>query len=107
MAPNIGDFVFALVAKAACDGTLAFIPKFHWRMREEKGGGGEAEVAAGIDPREHKRAVKEEEQAKRLLLSRRLPEIVATNQKWSEDHAERVKRVWRIMFFSDWDAQYC
>lgn len=31
-------------------------------------------VAAGIDPREHKRAVKEE-QAKEIITSRRLPEI--------------------------------
>ena len=52
-------------------------------------------VAAGIDPREHKRAVKEE-QAKEII-TRRLGEWLITNQKWSEDHANRVKGALRTI----------
>lgn len=49
-------------------------------------------VAAGIDPREHKRAVKEEKAKEIITFEKVAREWLATNQKWSEDHADRVKK---------------
>jgi hypothetical protein len=49
-------------------------------------------VAAGIDPREHKRAVKEEQAKEIITFEKVAREWLATNQKWSEDHANRVKK---------------
>ncbi|HFL2637178.1 TPA: tyrosine-type recombinase/integrase [Salmonella enterica] len=49
-------------------------------------------VAAGIDPREHKRAVKEEQAKEIITFEKVARDWLATNQKWSEDHAERVKK---------------
>jgi hypothetical protein len=54
-------------------------------------------VAAGIDPREHKRAVKEEQAKEIITFEKVAREWLATNQKWSEDHANRVKRAWRTI----------
>lgn len=47
-------------------------------------------VAAGIDPREHKRAVKEEQAKKAITFESVAREWHATNKKWSEDHSRRV-----------------
>lgn len=49
-------------------------------------------VAAGIDPREHKRAVKEEQAKEIITFEKVAREWIVTNQKWSEDHANRVKK---------------
>ena len=49
-------------------------------------------VAAGIDPREHKRAVKEEQAKEIITFEKVARDWLAVNQKWSEDHAERVKK---------------
>ncbi|HBL7461061.1 TPA: integrase arm-type DNA-binding domain-containing protein [Escherichia coli] len=49
-------------------------------------------VAAGIDPREHKRAVKEEQAKEIITFEKVAREWLVTNQKWSEDHANRVKK---------------
>ncbi|ECG1333843.1 integrase [Salmonella enterica subsp. indica] len=49
-------------------------------------------VAAGIDPREHKRAVKEEQAKEIITFEKVARDWLATNQKWSEDHSERVKK---------------
>ena len=49
-------------------------------------------VAAGIDPREHKRALKEEQAKEIITFEKVAREWLATNQKWSEDHANRVKK---------------
>lgn len=49
-------------------------------------------VAAGIDPREHKRAVKEEQAKEIITFEKVAREWLTTNQKWSEDHANRVKK---------------
>lgn len=49
-------------------------------------------VAAGIDPREHKRAVKEEQAKEITTFEKVAREWLVTNQKWSEDHANRVKK---------------
>ncbi len=49
-------------------------------------------MAAGIDPREHKRAVKEEQAKEIITFEKVARDWLATNQKWSEDHAERVKK---------------
>lgn len=54
-------------------------------------------VAAGIDPREHKRALKEEQAKEIITFEKVAREWLATNQKWSEDHANRVKRAWRTI----------
>ncbi len=54
-------------------------------------------VAAGIDPREHKRAVKEEQAKEIITFEKVAREWLATNQKWSEDHANRVKKAWRTI----------
>ena len=49
-------------------------------------------VTAGIDPREHKRAVKEEQAKEIITFEKVAREWLVTNQKWSEDHANRVKK---------------
>ncbi|MBV4414560.1 integrase arm-type DNA-binding domain-containing protein [Enterobacteriaceae bacterium YMB-R22] len=47
-------------------------------------------VAAGVDPREHKRAVKEEQVKETITFESVAREWHATNKKWSEDHSRRV-----------------
>ncbi|ENM2867230.1 integrase arm-type DNA-binding domain-containing protein [Citrobacter koseri] len=47
-------------------------------------------VAAGIDPREHKRAVKEEQTKEAITFESVARAWHATNKKWSEDHSRRV-----------------
>ncbi|HBH7008176.1 TPA: tyrosine-type recombinase/integrase [Citrobacter freundii] len=47
-------------------------------------------VAAGIDPREHKRVVKEEQAKEAVTFESVAREWHATNKKWSEDHSRRV-----------------
>lgn len=47
-------------------------------------------VAAGIDPREHKRAVKEEQAKEVITFESVARDWHATNKKWSEEHSRRV-----------------
>lgn len=47
-------------------------------------------VAAGIDPRQHKRAVKEEQAKKEITFESVAREWHTANKKWSEDHSRRV-----------------
>ncbi|HEF0062308.1 TPA: integrase arm-type DNA-binding domain-containing protein [Citrobacter pasteurii] len=47
-------------------------------------------VAAGIDPREHKRAVKEEQTKEVITFESVARDWHASNQKWSESHSGRV-----------------
>ena len=47
-------------------------------------------VAAGIDPREHKRAVKEEQTKEAITFESVARDWHATNKKWSEGHRRRV-----------------
>lgn len=47
-------------------------------------------VAAGIDPREHKRAVKEEQTKEAITFESVARDWHTTNKKWSEDHSRRV-----------------
>ncbi|EOT5384733.1 tyrosine-type recombinase/integrase [Klebsiella oxytoca] len=47
-------------------------------------------VAAGIDPREHKRAVKEEQAKEAITFESVARDWHASNQKWSESHSGRV-----------------
>ena len=47
-------------------------------------------VAAGIDPREHKRAVKEELAKEDITFESVAREWHAANKKWSEEHSRRV-----------------
>ena len=47
-------------------------------------------VAAGIDPREHKRAVKEEQAKEVITFELVARDWHASNQKWSESHSGRV-----------------
>lgn len=47
-------------------------------------------VAAGVDPREHKRAVKEEQAKEVITFESVAREWHASNQKWSESHSGRV-----------------
>lgn len=47
-------------------------------------------VAAGIDPREHKRAVKEEQAKEAITFESVARDWHATNKKWSEEHSRRV-----------------
>ncbi|HGU6440549.1 TPA: tyrosine-type recombinase/integrase, partial [Citrobacter amalonaticus] len=47
-------------------------------------------VAAGIDPREHKRAVKEEQAKEAITFESVAREWHANNKKWSEEHSRRV-----------------
>ncbi|EKN4073710.1 tyrosine-type recombinase/integrase [Yersinia enterocolitica] len=47
-------------------------------------------VAAGIDPREHKRAVKEEQTKEAITFESVAREWHGANKKWSKDHSLRV-----------------
>jgi integrase len=47
-------------------------------------------VAAGVDPREHKRAVKEEQTKEVITFESVARDWHASNQKWSESHSARV-----------------
>ncbi len=47
-------------------------------------------VAAGIDPREHKRAVKEEQVKEAITFESVAREWHTANKKWLEDHSRRV-----------------
>ncbi len=47
-------------------------------------------VAAGVDPREHKRAVKEEQAKEVITFESVARDWHASNQKWSESHSDRV-----------------
>lgn len=47
-------------------------------------------VAAGIDPREHKRAVKEEQTKEAITFESVAREWHAVNKKWTEEHSRRV-----------------
>ncbi|MCU2458628.1 integrase arm-type DNA-binding domain-containing protein [Enterobacter hormaechei subsp. hoffmannii] len=47
-------------------------------------------VAAGVDPREHKRAVKEEQAREVITFESVARDWHASNQKWSESHSGRV-----------------
>lgn len=47
-------------------------------------------VAAGVDPREHKRAVKEEQTKEVITFESVARDWHASNQKWSESHSGRV-----------------
>lgn len=47
-------------------------------------------VAAGVDPREHKRVVKEEQAKEVITFESVARDWHASNQKWSESHSARV-----------------
>lgn len=47
-------------------------------------------VAAGVDPREHKRAIKEEQAKEVITFESVARDWHASNQKWSESHSGRV-----------------
>ncbi|HAT8005967.1 TPA: integrase [Citrobacter koseri] len=57
-------------------------------------------VAAGIDPREHKRTVKEEQAKEAITFESVAREWHATNKKWSEDHSRRVLKSLEDNLFS-------
>ena len=57
-------------------------------------------VAAGIDPREHKRAVKEEEAKEAITFESVAREWHAANKKWSEEHSRRVLKSLEDNLFS-------
>lgn len=57
-------------------------------------------VAAGIDPREHKRAVKEEQTKEAITFESVARDWHATNKKWSEDHSRRVLKSLEDNLFS-------
>ena len=57
-------------------------------------------VAAGIDPREHKRAVKEEQTKEAITFESVARDWHATNKKWSEDHSRRVLKSMEDNLFS-------
>lgn len=57
-------------------------------------------VAAGIDPREHKRAVKEEQAKENITFESVAREWHAANKKWSEEHRRRVLKSLEDNLFS-------
>lgn len=57
-------------------------------------------VAAGIDPREHKREVKEEQTKEAITFESVARDWHATNKKWSEDHSRRVLKSLEDNLFS-------
>lgn len=57
-------------------------------------------AAAGIDPREHKRAVKEEQTKEAITFESVARDWHATNKKWSEDYSRRVLKSLEDNLFS-------
>lgn len=57
-------------------------------------------VAAGIDPRVHKRAVKEEQAKENITFESVAREWHAANKKWSEEHSRRVLKSLEDNLFS-------
>lgn len=57
-------------------------------------------VAAGIDPREHKRVVKEEQAKEAVTFESVAREWHAANKKWSEEHSRRVLKSLEDNLFS-------
>ncbi|HBL7241560.1 TPA: integrase arm-type DNA-binding domain-containing protein [Serratia liquefaciens] len=57
-------------------------------------------VAAGIDPREHKRAVKEQQAKENITFESVAREWHAANKKWSEEHSRRVLKSLEDNLFS-------
>ncbi|MFH7379876.1 integrase arm-type DNA-binding domain-containing protein [Klebsiella aerogenes] len=57
-------------------------------------------VAAGIDPREHKRAVKAEQAKENITFESVAREWHAANKKWSEEHSRRVLKSLEDNLFS-------
>lgn len=57
-------------------------------------------VAAGIDPREHKRAVKEEQAKEAITFESVAREWHAANKKWTEEHSRRVLKSLEDNLFS-------
>ncbi len=57
-------------------------------------------VAAGIDPREHKRAVKEEQAKENITFESVARKWHAANKKWSEEHSRRVLKSLEDNLFS-------
>lgn len=57
-------------------------------------------VAAGIDPREHERVVKEEQTKEAITFESVAREWHATNKKWSEEHSRRVLKSLEDNLFS-------
>ncbi|HFR4112906.1 TPA: tyrosine-type recombinase/integrase [Yersinia enterocolitica] len=57
-------------------------------------------VAAGVDPREHKRAVKEEQAKETVTFESVAREWHAANKKWSEEHSRWVLRSLEDNLFS-------
>ncbi|ETS32576.1 phage integrase family protein [Photorhabdus khanii NC19] len=56
-------------------------------------------VAAGIDPREHKHAVKEEQAKEVITFESVARDWHAANKKWSEEHSRRVLKSLEDNFF--------
>lgn len=57
-------------------------------------------VATGIDPREHKRAAKEEQAKENITFESVAREWHAANKKWSEEHSRRVLKSLEDNLFS-------
>lgn len=57
-------------------------------------------VAAGIDPREHKRAVKEQQAKENITFESVAREWHTANKKWSEEHSRRVLKSLEDNLFS-------
>lgn len=57
-------------------------------------------VAAGIDPRQHKRAVKEEQAKEAITFESVAREWHAANKKWTEEHSRRVLKSLEDNLFS-------
>lgn len=77
-----------------------FTLKLHWLMPVKKREEARRLVAAGIDPREHKRAVKEEQAKEAITFESVAREWHATNKKWSEEHSRRVLKSLEDNLFS-------
>jgi hypothetical protein len=58
-------------------------------------------VEAGIDPREQKRAVKEELAKEVFTFEVVAREWHATNKKWSKDHSARVLKTLEVKWFTE------
>ncbi len=91
MVRNTGNSAFALAVKQHL---MAFgvYPEVSLADARQKRDAARKLVAAGIDPREQKRAEKAEQEKATFTFEKVAREWLATNQKWSEDHANRVKK---------------
>ena len=90
-AQNTGGAAFALVT------SIGVYPETSLADARQKREEAKRLVAAGVDPREHKRAAKEEQAKEVITFESVARDWNASNQKWSESHSGVFLKAWKII----------